>query len=166
MYVTSSGISEGVIADRFGKRNPDKNGAGKVTYSLPFEVHDAPAGTVSYAWVLEDIDAVPVCGFSWIHWIGCNLTRTSLREDESATATDFIQGANSWISPLAGSRTIAESSRYGGMAPPDRAHTYELHVYALDTSLNLTNGFLLNELHWAMQDHVLASATLIGRYDA
>lgn len=165
MYVSSTGIQDGVIADRFGKRGTQVNGFGKVTYSLPFEIHDPPSGTVSYAFVLEDIDAVPVCGFSWIHWLGANLTRTSVGENESVTAGDFTQGANSWISPLAGSRSRGEASVYGGMAPPDRPHTYELHVYALDAFLPIQPGFTLNELHWAMQDHVLSHAVIAGRYD-
>ena len=166
MYVTSVGIVGGVIADRFGKRGDQVNGFGKVTYSLPFEIHEPPVGTTAYAFVLEDIDAVPVCGFSWIHWVGANLTRTVVRENESLDAVDFVQGANSWISPLAGSHSREEASFYGGMAPPDRPHTYELHVFALDSTLPLARGFTLNELHWAMQNHVLDHAVIAGRYDA
>lgn len=165
MRVTSSGIQDGVIADRFGKRGSQVNSFGKVTYSLPLEIHEPPAGTVSFAFVLEDVDAVPVCGFSWIHWLGADLTRTSLAENESVSASDFIQGANSWISPLAGSHSREDASVYGGMAPPDRPHTYELHVYALDTTLGLPRGFTLNELRWSMQDHILSYASLSGRYD-
>jgi len=165
MHISSTGISNGTIADRFGKRGHQLNDFGKCTYSLPFDIHDAPAGTVSFAFVLEDVDAVPVCGFSWIHWLGCNLTEPSVPENSSVKNPPFTQGANSWISTLAGSRSIAESSVYGGMAPPDRPHTYELHVYALDTTLNLAEGFLLNELRWAMRGHIIASATLEGMYD-
>ena len=164
MQVTSSGIANGVIGDRFGKRGSQMNDFGKCTYSLPFSISGAPEGTVSYAFVLEDVDAVPVCGFSWIHWMGCDLTSEDVPEGASTSSPSFTQGANSWISPLAGSRSIEESSTYGGMAPPDRDHTYELHVFALDSMLNLAPGFLLNELRWAMEGHVLDSATLKGLY--
>ena len=164
MRITSTGISDGIIADRFGKRGTQLNVFGKCTYSLPFEIHHAPEGTITFAFVLEDVDAVPVCGFSWIHWLGCNLTEQNVPENASTNNPNFTQGANSWISSLAGSRSVEDSSVYGGMAPPDRAHTYELHVFALDTTLNLPDGFLLNDLRWAMRDHILASATLDGTY--
>ena len=57
-----------------------------------------------------------------------------------------------------------ESSVYGGMAPPNSPHTYEIHVYALDTKLGLKTGFFLNELYKAMDGHVLDYATLKGTY--
>lgn len=54
---------------------------------------------------------------------------------------------------------------YGGMTPPDQAHTYELHVFALDCLLHLETGFLLNELYHKMEGHVLAQAKLCGIYE-
>lgn len=50
------------------------------------------------------------------------------------------------------------------MAPPDKAHTYETHVYALDTTVDLENGFFMNELYHAMDGHILAEYTLKGTY--
>ncbi|MEG1331827.1 MAG: YbhB/YbcL family Raf kinase inhibitor-like protein, partial [Eubacterium sp.] len=43
-------------------------------------------------------------------------------------------------------------------------HLYELHVYALDSLLDLKNGFLFNELHRKMDGHILAQYTLKGLY--
>ena len=78
MKVTSTGILHGVISDEYGKRGTQFNAHGMPTYSLPLSIQDAPAGTVSYAIVLEDKDAYPVSGgFVWIHWTVANLTRTS-----------------------------------------------------------------------------------------
>ena len=54
---------------------------------------------------------------------------------------------------------------YGGMAPPNEAHIYEIHVYALDCLIDLENGFYLNELHRAMDGHILGQFTLKGEYD-
>ena len=48
------------------------------------------------------------------------------------------------------------------MAPPNCLHRYELIVYALDTRLDLQQGFRFNELHFAMQNHILASASVMG----
>ncbi|MEG1684020.1 MAG: YbhB/YbcL family Raf kinase inhibitor-like protein, partial [Oscillospiraceae bacterium] len=93
-----------------------------------------------------------------------NLTRTELLENESQTATDFVQGANSWTSIQGGGQSVARSSFYGGMCPPDAPHLYELHAYALDSLLDLQNGFLLNQLHRKMDGHILAQYTLKGFY--
>lgn len=62
--------------------------------------------------VLEDKDAITASGFVWIHWLIANLKRTSVQENESLTATDYVQGANSWASVL-GKFDIAEASFMG-----------------------------------------------------
>ena len=164
MYVTSKGLdAQGHWLDVYGKRGNQFGKDDMPTYSLPFEIHDAPAGTKSFAVVLDDMDAVPVCGFVWIHWLVANLTRTSLAENESIRAKNFIQGVNSRYSHK--NMTREEASVYGGMAPPDSPHAYDLKVYALDTILPLENGFFYNELCHAMDGHVLDTATLRGFYD-
>lgn len=165
MKVTSNGIINGRIEDKYGKYGTAFNENGIPTYSLPLKIEEAPVGTISYAVVLEDKDAFPISGgFSWIHWTVANLTRNEMQENESQTATDFIQGVNSWISIQGGNQSHALSSFYGGMAPPNEAHLYELHVYALDTMLELENGFLMNELYRKMESHILAQETLKGLY--
>ena len=56
MKLSSQGIVNGVIHDRYGKRGP-MNEYEMPTVSLPLKIEDAPANTVSYALVLEDKDA-------------------------------------------------------------------------------------------------------------
>ncbi len=166
MIVTSSGIKDGMIDAKYGKHGEQFNENGMPTYSLPLEIQDAPAGTVSYALVLEDKDAFPVSGgFVWIHWTAANITRTSIKENESQTATDFVQGVNSCMSMQGGSQSRELSSFYGGMAPPDAPHLYELHVYALDKTLNLEKGFYMNDMYKQMDGHILAQCTLKGTYN-
>lgn len=165
MFVISSGIINGIIDDKYGKRGIHFNETGVPTYSIPLKIENAPKGTVAFAVVLEDKDAYPVTGgFTWIHWLVANLTRHELLENESQTATDFIQGANSWTSKQGGQQSKELSSFYGGMAPPDTSHIYEIHVYALDAILDLENSFLLNELYHKMDGHILESFTLKGIY--
>ena len=165
MVVTSSGIVNGVIEDKYGKRGTEFTAGGMPTYSLPVKIENAPAGTVSYALVLEDPDAYPVSGgFVWVHWVAANITRTEIKENESQTATDFVQGANSWTSMQGGQQSRDLSSFYGGMAPPDAPHIYTLKVYALDTKLDLAKGFNLNELYRKMDGHILGTAELKGTY--
>ena len=164
MKVTSSAIENGHYADKYGNRGSQFSPNGMPTYSIPFEITDVPAGTKSFAVVLEDKDAISAAGFVWTHWLIADLERTSVQENESQTATDFVQGANSWASVL-GKFDIKEASAYGGMAPPNSNHRYELYVYALDTKLNLPQGFRFNELHYAMQGHILDQAYLVGWYN-
>lgn len=165
MKVTSTGIVNGQIDVKYGKHGTQFNEHGVPSYSLPFRIEDVPAGTVSFALVLEDKDAYPVTkGFSWIHWLAANITRLDIKENESLTAKDFVQGANSWMSIQGGEQSRELSSFYGGMAPPDAPHLYELHVFALDTKLNLENGFYLNDLYKAMDGHILGQYTLKGTY--
>ncbi len=165
MKVTSAGIINGVIEDKYGKHGTQFNSHGMPTYSLPLKIENAPEGTVSYAVVLEDKDAFPVSGgFSWIHWTAANITKTEIVENESQTTKDFVQGLNSWMSAQGGSQSKDLSSFYGGMAPPDAPHIYEIHVYALDTMLKLENGFLYNDLYKQMDGHILAQKTIKGSY--
>ena len=163
MQVHTSAIENGVFHDRFGKRGSDFSPNGMPSRSIPFSISDAPAGTQSYAVVQDDKDAVTAAGFVWIHWLIADLTATSVPENDSIAAQGYTQGANSWASVL-GELSIAEASAYGGMVPPNYPHRYDLTVYALDTPLNLPQGFRYNDLHYAMQGHILATASVTGTY--
>ena len=166
MKVTSKGIVDGKILDVYGAKGTEFNPNGMPTYSLPFLVEDAPENTVSYAIILEDKDAYPVSGgFTWIHWLAANITRNELKDNESQNAKDFVQGLNSCTSIQGGEQEPQLSCYYGGMTPPDKPHMYELQVYALDKMLDLENGFLLNELWWQMEGHILDQFTLKGLYE-
>lgn len=164
MKVQSSAIVEGVISDRFGKRGVC-NEYGMPTCSLPLSISEAPEGTKSYAIFLEDKDAYPVSGgFSWVHWLAANITESELAEDASQNSPSFVQGANSWMSMQGGRVPREFCSCYGGMAPPDAPHVYEIHVYALDSMLELENGFNLNDMFRKMRGHILDQVTLLGEY--
>ena len=153
MIVTSSAIQNGYFNDKYGKRGTEI--IKKIPLvSFPFTISEAPEGTKSFAWLLEDEDAIPVAGYSWIHWMAVNNTCPDVPEDYSREATDIVQGINSW-----------NKIGYGGMTPPDQPHIYELHVYALDKLLDLRRGFLLNELYREMDGHILAEYTLKGIYE-
>lgn len=83
---------------------------------------------------------------------------------ESQTAHDFVQGCNSWTSIQGNHQSKELSSFYGGMMPPDKAHVYKIHVFALDTMLDFEAEFLLNELYHKMENHILEQATMKGIY--
>lgn len=152
---------EGYLSDKYGKyAAPEFTNDGVPVVSLPIELRGIPAETVSLALIMIDYDAIPVCGFPWIHWSAANLTpATLIPEDFSRTATGIVQGKNSLISPLGGATDPAVTEHYAGPTPPDKDHDYTLQVFALDTKLDLPQGFYVNELRKALVGHTLATAT-------
>lgn len=163
MIVTSTGIVNGIIEDRFGSKGDHFTENGMPNYSIPFIISDVPDGTVTFAVVMEDRDAIPVCGFSWIHWTIANLTTPYMEENGSVLRSDIVQGVNSYHSKLS-DLSREEATGYGGPDPPDREHEYELTVYALNSKLNLEEGFYMNELFKAMDGHVISSSSIRGIY--
>jgi Raf kinase inhibitor-like protein, YbhB/YbcL family len=162
MIVRSKGIANRIIKDEYGSKGKQFTKNGMPSRSLPLEITGEPEGTRSFAIVMEDLDAIPVCGFSWIHWTVADLTKNVLEDNESINGA-FIQGVNSYHS-VASDLSIEEATGYGGPAPPDREHEYIIRVFALDTVLKMKNGFYLNDLYKKMEGHVLAHAVLTCLY--
>ncbi|API78984.1 YbhB/YbcL family Raf kinase inhibitor-like protein [Staphylococcus argenteus] len=137
--------------------------------SFPFDITELPKGTKYIAWSLIDYDAIPVCGFAWIHWSVANVSvagdSISIKPDLSRTKGDYVQGKNSFTSGLLAEDFSEIENHYVGPTPPDRDHQYELTVYALDQLLELKNGFYLNAFLKEVNKHKLdqASINLIGR---
>lgn len=166
MKLSSTAIVNGFYQDHFGKRGLQFSPNGMPTFSPQILIENAPENTQYFALFLEDRDAIPVSGFSWIHWVAANIektgSKTEILENISINAP-FVQGTNSWSGKLGG-LSREEATGYGGMAPPDRPHTYDLYIYALDKRLDLKSGFYANELFKAMDGHILASAKLSAAY--
>lgn len=162
MRVTSSSIINGFFEDKYGKRGTQKY-KGYPSLSIPFTITNEPKNTVSFAVVLDDKDAVEVCGFTWIHWLIANLKSNFLEENESITNKELLQGVTSEHSAIS-SLSVEDATGYAGMAPPDKPHRYDLTVYALDCELELKEGFTYNQLWYAMQGHILDCATLTAIY--
>ena len=153
MKISSSGIVNNKLLDRYGKRGSNKK-FGMPTTSFPLKIEESPKNTKSYAIIFDDPDSVPVCGYVWIHWLVANLQKTELKEDESITSFDFIQGKNSW-----------NDNSYGGPCPPDKPHNYRIRVFALSEKLNLRGDFTLDQLEKEMEGKVLEIAELTAIYD-
>lgn len=153
MAVSSSGIVDGVIADKYGKRGSQQiNGA--PTLSIPLSILDAPEGTVCYAIQMIDPDSKPLCGYEWVHWLAVNIEGSELTENASIDlSTDLIQGKNDF-----------GTTGYGGPTPPDKPHTYVIAVYALDAKVDLQNGFSKEEFDTAISGHVVAEVEITGSY--
>lgn len=124
--------------------------------SPPLNWSTVPEGTVTLALICDDPDA-PVG--TWVHWVIYNIpaTGTGLPEDipkVEQLADGTCQGVNDF-------RRIG----YGGPCPPPgSAHRYTFSLYALDKRLEQPGGMSKHRLLQEMNDHILASAQLMGRY--
>lgn len=170
MKIKSNNVVNGYFTDNIGHRGSHflKNIMPNYSFHLAWE--DLSANTKSLALIFVDHDAIPFCGFTWIHWLVANIDPTLKELPENASATlNLVEGVNSWSSgiiPKEYQLSAEEASTYGGCAPPDKDHLYTLEVYALDKKLDLSPGFMMNDLLKAMKGHVLDKATLEALYKA
>lgn len=116
--------------------------------SPPLSISGIPAGAQTLALIVDDPDAP---SGTWDHWISYDIPITrAIAEGVSGLGTP---GRNSW-----------GRAGYGGPCPPVGTHRYFFTVYALDAALGLEAGTRKQALVEAMSGHVLAEATLVGRY--
>lgn len=163
MHISVPLTKEGLLADQYGKFAPASDMlADHPVRSFPIEIADVPAGTESLALTFVDFDSTPVCGFTWIHWLAANFPANTTLIGDDASRKDghgFVQGKNSNAGRLVnGDPAIAKG--YVGPQPPDQIHDYTLTVYALDTTLDLNEGYWLNEFRHAAKGHVLEKVSL------
>ncbi len=155
----------GYLADKYSKYAIGNNSyAGYPITSFPIVITEVPEQAVSLALALVDYDSVPVCGFTWIHWLACNISAKISYIPENASqneAIKMLQGQNSAASKFIGAADPKLIYRYIGPCPPDQDHDYHLTVYALDKFLDLKEGFYLNEFYKAMTDHILIKSETI-----
>lgn len=115
-----------------------------------------PAGTGSFAIVMDDPDAP--AGL-WTHWIVYNLSAEVHSVDAlvipgvALNDIPVLFGKNSW-----------ESQVYGGPCPPSGTHNYIFQLYALDEMLSLPDNLSKAELETVIGPHILAFVELIGTY--
>ncbi|MGL4740145.1 MAG: YbhB/YbcL family Raf kinase inhibitor-like protein [Sarcina sp.] len=176
MNVTSSGVQNGVIEPQYGAASKDKLGAMPLE-SLPLSWSGAPKDTKSYVVEITDNDTVPVLGFTWIHWLAANIPANviSLPANASTTmANDMTQGVNSYANGVMLNMPSMkgfyvprkDAAHYGGMVPVGFPHTYTIKVFALNTKLNLQNGYAYNDLYQAMQGHIVGVGQMQAVYKA
>lgn len=116
----------------------------------------APAGTQSFALIVDDPDA-PVG--TWTHWIIWNIRPEASELPEGMPQNESLtdgtrQGKNDF-----------KRIGYGGPCPPSgKTHRYFFKLYALRTKLDVQAGATRKELERAMQGQVLAQAEVMGKY--
>ena len=107
-----------------------------------------PNEAKTLALIMDDPDAMAAVGKVWVHWLYYT------QQTESSGLFDFL---------IFGKTDFGETG-YGGPAPPDGRHTYIFKAYALDTNLDLKEGYSKQELENAMKGRILAEAKLTGTF--
>lgn len=170
MRIFSRNIQNGFFDDAIGHRGTQFLHGKKPNRSFHLGWDQLPAGTQTLALTFIDHDAIPVCGFTWIHWAVANIDPALGELPENASNDiPLLEGITSWASPFlppAWSLSPQDATGFGGCAPPDKTHVYTITVYALDTKLPLQRGFYLNELLKSLPGHVLDKAELQASYHA
>ena len=119
--------SGGVIDVKYAWFAEDNNNAPNISPQLEWE--NVPDGTNSFAFIMDDPDAVAVVGRVWVHW---NIfipegNVTSIPENASLTVNmpaGSVEGTSDGGAP-----------HYEGPNPPaGAAHTYKFCLYALSTA--------------------------------
>lgn len=168
MKIDSNNIINDYFTDNIGCHGQSFLKGVMPTCSFHLKWEDLPLGTESLALVFVDHDAIPVCGFTWIHWLAANIDpKLGFLPENASKTLSLLQGVNSWNSPIIPQDwhlNKEEATRYGGCAPPDKDHLYTITLYALDKKLDLETGFMMNDLLKAMKGHILDKAKLEACY--
>ena len=127
--------------------------------SPPLNWAGAPAGTVSFALIVDDPDAPDPKApkMTWVHWVLYNIPAGASALGEGVGPKDLpggaLEGVNDW-----------KKTGYGGPCPPSGRHRYFHKLYALDAVLPDLGNPNKAKLEKAMAGHVLARAELVGTY--
>ncbi|MFW6353409.1 MAG: YbhB/YbcL family Raf kinase inhibitor-like protein [Verrucomicrobiota bacterium] len=115
----------------------------------PLEITEVPYECKSLVLIMDDPDAP---GGTFTHCIAYNLEPT-INVIDAGILSSAQLGTNSF-----------GEAQYGGPQPPDREHRYFFRLYALDTTLELTESPPREAVEQALDGHILAEASLMGRF--
>jgi Raf kinase inhibitor-like YbhB/YbcL family protein len=122
--------------------------------SPPLSWSGVPEGAKSLALICDDPDASK----TWVHWVIFDLPPAGKGLPEGLTKSAEVAGGGTQ-----GTNDFRKVG-YGGPCPPSGTHRYFFKLYALDTQVKLHSDATKADLERAMKGHILAEATLMGRY--
>jgi Raf kinase inhibitor-like YbhB/YbcL family protein len=139
-----------------GDRIPAKYTCQGQDVSPPLAWGEPPAGTQSFALIVDDPDAP---GGVFTHWVLFNIPPDSRNLPEAVpTQAELASGA------LQGKTDFGRTGYGGPCPPPGHPHRYQFTLYALDQPLGLEGGTSKKQLLSAMEGHILAQGQLTGTY--
>ncbi|HSA98759.1 MAG TPA: YbhB/YbcL family Raf kinase inhibitor-like protein [Candidatus Nitrosotenuis sp.] len=117
--------------------------------SPPLKIANVPKNTKSLALAMDDPDAPAGTFTHWVVW-GISQKKVQIGEGEKK---GFVEGANS-LGKLG----------YFAPCPPSGVHRYVFKIFALDSRVDISAKSTKQELEKAMQNHIIQTATLVGKY--
>lgn len=129
--------------------------------SPPLEWSHVPAGTESFAVIVDDPDtALHRSTDEVLHWLIFNIPGSSRSlsqgiPNQPNLSDGAIQGKNTGGIP---------GFRGMGAPAPGPYHHYLFQIFALDTKLNLGPDATREDVVKAMDGHILAKAAMVGRF--
>ena len=148
-----------ITSDAFanGQSIPAKYSCIGRNISPPLMWNEPPAGTQSFALIMDDPDA-PFG--TWVHWVLYNIPMStrSLQEDLPIT------GKNADPNAIYVGKNSSGNVGYDGPCPPSGTHRYFFKLYALDTTISLLPGATKEKILKEMEGHILAQGELMGTF--
>ena len=148
-----------ITSDAFanGQSIPAKYSCIGRNISPPLAWNEPPAGTQSFALIMDDPDA-PVG--TWVHWVLYNIpaAKRDLQEDLPIT------GKNTDPNAIYVGKNSSSNIGYDGPCPPSGTHRYIFKLFALDTTINLLPGVTKEQVLKEMDGHILAQGELVGTF--
>lgn len=118
--------------------------------SPPLNIDEVLPKTQTLAFVMEETAAN---GKIFTYWLVWNVNPRDIGINENSIPQFAIQGKNDF-------RKVG----YSGPCPSSGRHSYVFRVYALDKSLDLSEGAKREDLERAIKGHVLDQAQLAAVY--
>ena len=118
--------------------------------SPPLTFSEIPDKAQSLALIMEDPDA-PSGTFT--HWLLYDMSPATLQIPGGGMPQTGKAGVNDFGKP-----------GYGAPSPPNGTHRYVFKLFALDSLLELPEGFTKQQLEAALQGHIIDSAEVVGAY--
>jgi Raf kinase inhibitor-like YbhB/YbcL family protein len=143
-------------AFKAGAAIPQQHTCDGADLSPPLRWDGAPAGTKSFALIVDDPDA-PVG--TWVHWVLYDVPARITELPQGVPANDTLaNGAKHGVNDF---RRVGHG---GPCPPPGKPHRYFFKLYALDAPTNLKPRATKADVLRAIDGHVLAQAELMGTY--
>ncbi|MHA3772718.1 YbhB/YbcL family Raf kinase inhibitor-like protein [Verrucomicrobiota bacterium sgz303538] len=143
MFLTSNDFSNGgTIPPRFTCEGA--NDSPSLRIAMP------PTNTKSLVLIMDDPDA-PKGTFT--HWLVWGISPETTEFNTDSVPTGVVQGTND-----------GGKVGYMGPCPPSGQHRFYFRLYALDIPVKLPAGARRAQVDAAIKGHVLAEATLLGRF--
>lgn len=116
-----------------------------------------PAGTQTWAIIVDDPDAP---GATFVHWVIWNLPARirSLPEGVPKETLDLPDGSRQ------GKNDFGNVGYGGPCPPPGKVHHYRFRVFAIDGRLDLPPRSSASDLERAIKGHITGEGTLVGTF--